>query len=82
MNARIAAWHGGWLRRNGRLNEAKGVVFDSMWSDHQDPDLQAERVRVLHGLGETNRAEAAIQLLATWFPEHACIQELDALLLK
>lgn len=78
--ARMAGWHGGWLRRNGRLAEARGVVFDSVWSDHQDPDLYAEQVRVSHALGEHVLATKVLGQLMMLFPEHSYIDGLEQLL--
>ena len=78
--ARMAAWHGGWLRRNGRVSEARGIVFDSVWSDHQDPDLYAEQIRLLHALGEPVLAIEGLGQLVELYPEHPYIHNLEQLL--
>jgi hypothetical protein len=78
--ARMAGWQGGWLRRNGRMSEAYGVVFDSVWSEHQDPDLYAEQVRVSHALGDHALATKVLDQLMVLFPEHPYINGLEQLL--
>ena len=78
--ARIAGWHGGWLRRNDRMAEAHGVVYDPSWSGHQDPDLYAERVRISHVRGDQGRASDALGQLMAFFPGHPYIVDLEQLL--
>ena len=70
----LAAWHAAWMRRQGWVEMAKARVLSV---DSRDPELLAERVRILLELSEAEDASRELMMLERLFPSHPAVQELN-----